>query len=214
MNPQPVPKSAKSYLPKKRTRLSVEERKSQIIEAAATLIAEHGFWGFTMRQVAEACHLTEPAVVYHFKSKSELLVEVLARRDEADLKNLAAHLGITYEDLWADPAPFGLVDLCDTLVQKNAQQPEIVRLYTVMQGESLSRHHPAYQYYQDREEWATAMFARAAAHDALTDPVREGRVVFAQMDGLQLRWLRSPETIDLVSEWGAFMREHFPQLFR
>lgn len=214
MNPQPVPKSAKSYLPKKRTRLSVEERKSQIIEAATTLIAEHGFWGFTMRQVAEACELTEPAVIYHFKSKSELLVEVLARRDEADLRNLASHLGITYDDLWADPAPFGLVELCETLVQKNVQQPEIVRLYTVMQGESLSRRHPAYQYYQDREEWATAMFARAAAHDALSDSVREGRIVFAQMDGLQLRWLRSPETIDLVAEWDAFMREHFPQLFR
>lgn len=207
------PKKTRDYLPKKRTRLSVEERKSQIIDAASTEIAEHGFWGFTMRQVAVACGLIEPAVIYHFTSKSELLVEVLVQRDEGDLRDLADHLEITYEALWEDPAPFGLVELCDNLVRRNVAQPEIVQLYTVMQGESLSQKHPAYTYYQDREAWATAMFARAAAHDQLAEPVREGRTVFAQMDGLQLRWLRSPETIDLVAEWELFMKEHYPTLF-
>ena len=49
---------------------------------------------------------------------------------------------------------------------------------------------------------ATASYAALA--EQLTDrPEALARQVIAMMDGLQIQWLRNPETTDLVQEWEA-----------
>lgn len=75
-----------------------------------------------------------------------------------------------------------------------------MRLYSVLNAESLYPQHPAYAYFSAREVWATALFASAAA--GTSNPARIARQIFAAMDGLQLRWLRDPD-IDPVAEWDA-----------
>ena len=189
-----------------RVRLTAEQRRNQILDAASNIISYYGYRGFTIRQVADACGVTEPSVIYHFKSKESLMVAVLVRRDANDMASLAANLGIKESDLWLNPVSFNLRELCTALIEGNVEQPELVRLYTVMQAESLNAEHPAFDFFQQREQWVINMFARAAAHEGFNEPTRVAKIFLSQMDGMQIRWLRDIKGFDLAAEWEEFSR--------
>jgi hypothetical protein len=70
----------------------------------------------------------------------------------------------------------------------------------VLNAESLTPAHPAHDYFLAREARVIAFFGSARS-DLHPDPAVRGRQVIAIMDGIQLRWLRDPEHVDLVSEW-------------
>jgi len=53
------------------------DRKNQIIEEAARLFSRFGFRQVTIKQLAETCGITEPAVYRHFASKEALYDAVL-----------------------------------------------------------------------------------------------------------------------------------------
>ncbi|MEW6554139.1 MAG: TetR/AcrR family transcriptional regulator [Actinomycetota bacterium] len=59
-------------------RMSGAERKQQIIQAAITIMAEHGLPGTTTRRIAEEVGVSEPALYKYFPGKKELLLEALA----------------------------------------------------------------------------------------------------------------------------------------
>jgi AcrR family transcriptional regulator len=52
------------------------ELKQQILEAATRLFTEHGYDGFSLRQVAEAIGYTPTTIYLYFKDKDELLYTV------------------------------------------------------------------------------------------------------------------------------------------
>ncbi|MBT1166502.1 TetR/AcrR family transcriptional regulator [Bifidobacterium simiarum] len=187
-----------------RMRLKPQERRDQVIEAATEIISRQGLWGFSVHQVAKELGLTEPAVIYHFKNKVGLLVAVLEHRDQLDLEYSAERMGVTYQDLYDGNVSLGLRQITETSMERNVQQPEIVRLYMILQGESLSKTHPAYEYYQERERRAVGRMTLAAARDGFENPEHEGRVAISMMDGLQTRWLRDLDHVDLVAEWREF----------
>lgn len=124
---------------------------------------------------------------------------VLAHRDEADRVALAKQLDIDRADLYAALPTIDLSAICSAMVRRNAQQPEIVRLYALLSAESLDPHHPAHQYYQQREATAIATFASARVPGGNSPEL--ARLVLAAMDGVQLRWLRNLDSIDLVADW-------------
>jgi len=53
------------------------ERKRQIIAEALRLFGRHGFDRVTIKQLAEACEITEPALYRHFSSKEDIYSAVL-----------------------------------------------------------------------------------------------------------------------------------------
>jgi AcrR family transcriptional regulator len=61
----------KTYPPPK-SRLSSEERKRVIVEAAIQLFSERGFQGTTTRELAAAAGVTEPVLYQHFETKRDL----------------------------------------------------------------------------------------------------------------------------------------------
>jgi len=69
-----------------RTPKSVATR-GRLLERSARLFIEHGYSGVSMRDIAAAADLTKGALYGHFRSKGQLLVEVLrwklAERDHA-----------------------------------------------------------------------------------------------------------------------------------
>ena len=75
-DPPPLPKSTKG-----------ERTRFRILEIAAALFVEHGYFGVSIRDIAEAAGITNGAVYGHFKTKGHLLVEIIrwkiAQRDEA-----------------------------------------------------------------------------------------------------------------------------------
>lgn len=192
---------------RRRTRLPAGERREQIIDVATAIIGARGFWGLALQDVADSCGLTVNGVLHHVGSKDGLLIAVLDHRDRRDLEALADLLGVPLpEQGWspdelADVAlanRISLAQMCDAVMTRNATQPEIVRLYTVLGAESTSHDHPAHDYFAERQRFTLEGFARLA-------PQRAGarmlaRHLLALMDGLQSQWLRDP-SLDLVGAW-------------
>jgi len=50
--------------------------KEKLLEAAKSIIAEHGMERLTLKAVAESAQVTQGTVYYHFKTKDQLLLEV------------------------------------------------------------------------------------------------------------------------------------------
>lgn len=68
------------------SRMSSEERRAAIIQAAVRLFGERGFRGTTTRALAEAVGVTEPVLYEHFKSKRDLywaIIEAKSRETMA-----------------------------------------------------------------------------------------------------------------------------------
>jgi AcrR family transcriptional regulator len=194
---------------RRRTRLPAEQRRRQIIDAAAAIIAARGYWGLSVQDVADACGLTVNGVLHHVGSKDGLLVAVLDHRDHEDVRALADLLGVEFPSQGWSPEELtavvrergiGLARMCEVVVARNAEQPEIVRLYSVLEGESLSPDHPAHDYFTARQRLALDGFAQLAPAGA--DAPALARHLLAAMDGLQLQWLREPE-MDLPRAWAA-----------
>ena len=186
-----------------RARLPAAERRRQIIEVTTRLIAERGFWGLSMQDVADGCGLTVPGLLHHVGTKDSLLVAVLEHRDEADAQSLASSLGIPADRLWSDgPGRVTLPQVCSALVRRNAAQPEIVRLFAVLEAESLAPDHPAHEYFADRQRTILTTLA-SLVPPGTGEPAMLASQVVAVMDGLQIPWLRDPEGVNLVAAWDA-----------
>ncbi|WP_431909344.1 TetR/AcrR family transcriptional regulator [Amycolatopsis thermoflava] len=184
-----------------RTRLPAAQRRRQILDVATRLIGEGGFWALSMQDVADACGLTVPGLLHHVGSKDGLLLAVLDHRDAEDFRSLAEQLGLGAGATgW--PRDISLVEACEALVRRNVTQPEIVRLFSVLQAESLAPGHPAAAYFAARQERVLAEFT-AMVSGRVPDPASLARQVVAAMDGLQIQWLRDPDGTDLVAEWQA-----------
>ena len=171
-----------------RARLPAAERRRQIIEVTTRLIAERGFWGLSMQDVADGCGLTVPGLLHHVGSKDGLLLAVLDHRDAEDMRAVA------------DQAPGTLRETCAAVVRRNAAQPEIVRLFAVLEAESLTPDHPAHDYFDARQQRTVEHFTELAK-PVTAEPEVLARLIVALMDGLQIQWLRSPAAVDVVAEW-------------
>lgn len=184
----------------RRQRLSPVDRRLQILEAATRQIAQRGFWGVSIHDIAAACGITDAGLLHHFKTKDALLIAVLEQRDRVDDEELADRLGVSADELYEVVRDLPLALVCAAVVARNAEQAEIVRLYSVLNAESLTPAHPAHDYFQTREARVINFFGSAVS-DLHPDPEVRGRMVIAMMDGAQLRWLRDPERLDLMTEW-------------
>lgn len=175
-----------------RRRLTPQDRRAEIVEAATRLIAERGYRGLTVHGVAAACGITVAGVLHHMGTKDGILVAVLEHRDEVDLD--------AAEQLTAGRA--GPREYLDAIMRRNLGQPEIVRLYSVLGAESLDAAHPAHDYFEQRYTRSRAQLAERLAA-AVADPEGTAVQVLAAMDGLQLQWLRSSGTFDLLGAWAV-----------
>jgi AcrR family transcriptional regulator len=179
----------------KRTRLTAEVRREQLVTTAAALISRYGYNGFSLTALAEACGISRGGVLFHFESKEQLLLEVLDSRDSEDIAAASAAFAS-----WDDVIDFR--SALDIIVQRNFRQREFVRLYAVLNAEALDPSHPAHDYFQRRQAKALADLAPVLT-GLDRDPREVAIEVLAFLDGLQLAWLRDP-TIDLVGQWSSF----------
>ena len=67
-------------------------RREQLIQAAALLFQKHGYQRATVRQIADATGLTSGSIFYYFKSKEDLLEEVIAQAMKSGLQIVHEHL--------------------------------------------------------------------------------------------------------------------------
>ncbi|PJJ55694.1 TetR/AcrR family transcriptional regulator [Compostimonas suwonensis] len=178
-----------------RRRLRPEQRRAEIIDAATQLIATSGYSGQSLAGFAAACGMTKPGLMHYFPNAEALLTAVLEHRDEVDILATATLLEPTTDVTTTR-------EFLTRLVQRNATQPRIVQLYTVLSAEALAPEHPAHDYFTDRLARSRAGFEKYvfAWHPR---PDLCAIQVLAFLDGVQLNWLRDP-SIDLVAQWESF----------
>ncbi len=176
----------------RRRRLTPEQRRAEIITEATRLVSERGYNGISLQTVADACGMSVPGLLHYAGTKDGLLVAVLEHRDQVDLE-VAGFTSAAASHV----SPRAVLD---ALMEHNAGQREIVRLYTVLNAESLNPAHPAHEYFTRRYlESFERLRALLSTHYADADAL--ARDVIAAMDGVQLQWLRFPAEVDLVEAW-------------
>jgi AcrR family transcriptional regulator len=60
------------------TRLQVDERRRQLLDAGAALFAEHAFEEISMRQIAQAAGVSKPLLYHYFPSKNDLFLAAVS----------------------------------------------------------------------------------------------------------------------------------------
>lgn len=189
--------------PQPQRRARGEARREQIISEALAVFAEHGYRNASAAEIAERCGLSQPGLWHYFPNKDALLTAALAHRDQADLDRFGHDLPLHGAD-----ALRRLV----TLTEANEQVPELVRLFTVVAGESVTVDHPA-------RDWAVRRYRNMRSHvvvaleggiangefrSDIDIPAIAGQVV-ATLDGLQLQWLLDPGEVELTTVFNAYI---------
>jgi len=120
----------------RKQRLSAEDRKAAIVEAAVRLFAEKGFRGTTTRELAAAVGVSEPVLYQHFSTKGDLysaIIEAICRDEDKHRDELLC----AARDLSDDRAFFRR--LGELILEWYSEEPEIIRLllYSALEGHEM-----------------------------------------------------------------------------
>ena len=194
-----------------------DDRPRQILDEAIRIIGQRGYYGFSIKELAESCGLTVAGVLHHFGTKVGLLVALLRDREEKDSQAIIANVR---DD--SDPAPdldshsFGQTGpdaalplirtkadvrkILHAVALRDVEQPEMVRLYAMLRTEAVYADHPAFAYFSDRNARAyCALTELVRGH--VPDPAASAVQLLASLSGMQDLWLRDLEGFDLVGHW-------------
>jgi AcrR family transcriptional regulator len=116
-------------------RVTGEERRRQIIEAAATLFSRKGFRGTTTREIAEAVGVSEAMLFKHFATKEELYGAIIEAKSH----------GRRVLETAVDAAERGddaevLRTLAREMIERTRVDPTLMRLtfFSALEGHALS----------------------------------------------------------------------------
>jgi AcrR family transcriptional regulator len=178
------------------------ERREAILHAANDVFAAQGFHGATLSTIAARVGLSEPGLLHHFPSKEHLLLELLAMRHEHDAERVARAL--------ADHE--GFLDALLGLCRENQDTAGLVRLFTILAGESVDDDHPAHDWFVERYRTLRERFVariereqREGRIDKSLDPARLAPQLLAMFDGLQVQWLLDPDEVDMAAVFADFL---------
>ncbi|WP_426139864.1 TetR/AcrR family transcriptional regulator [Pseudomonas sp. DWP3-1-2] len=181
-----------------------EKRREELLDAALQVFSLEGYTGASMAQVAAIVGISVAGLLHHFPSKISLLMGVLQRRDEVNLK--------IANEVRAEKTLSGLLNSLRAINRSNATAPGVVRAFTILNAESLVENQPAWHWYQERYQ---GIYSRM--HGQFADLVEAGEVradvdlagliqeILAMMDGLQIQWLRFPDQLDLVERFDSYI---------
>jgi len=132
-----------------------EFTRSAILKAAVELFGENGFRATTMNQIASRAGVVQSALHHHFGGKDQLL--------DAALK-LHYPPAASRPDIEAvAKGKSNFVDEVLRAANRNAQDRDLVRFFSVMTGESLTGDHPAHEFFVARYDLVRQGFADAIA---------------------------------------------------
>lgn len=189
---------AKAYSRRRGPYAKTAERRQRILDAALQVFAAHGYRAGSMREVARVADMSLSNLMHHFKTKDDLLLALLERRD-ADSPGQRTGTNDLVADILAQ-------------ARWNQTMPELIALYSVLSAESLTDGHPGRDYFIERFTTVRRGFEEefAKLHDAGrlrpgVDPHMVAGSITALWDGIQLQWLLQPDQIDVVAYLQAFL---------
>jgi AcrR family transcriptional regulator len=175
-----------------------ESKRREILDAALSVVAAHGYRNSTLQEIADAVALTKAGVLHYFDSREDLIAQVLRERDLLD--------GIAYT-----PADGDSITQLRRTVEHNRSVPGLVQLYSRVVVEAEAPEHAAHAYVGERYDRLVDSLAegvRRRQQDGTVradlDPVTAARIAIALSDGLQLQWLHD-RSLDLSAVFDAAM---------
>lgn len=183
---------------RKRTRLTPQARRQQIITEATRLISRSGFNAVSLNDIAEACGIRKSSVLHYFPTMTDLLTAVLAQRDLDEFESAAL--------LSAPVSPADLRTHLRRVVERNIGMPELVTLFAVLSTEAIGPGHPAHRYFTERTRLALDTMGGLLGWKP--DPAIAARQLIAFWQGLETLWIADPGT-DFLLVWDAFCEDFF-----
>jgi AcrR family transcriptional regulator len=180
-------------------------RRAAIVDAARERFVQNGFAGASLTDIARTAGVTDTGLKHHFKSKDELLMEVLvaAERESAGIADELLTGRASVEELWAT-----LV----RLTEHNAEAPGLVHLSVLLTADATLADHPAREYMLARHERVVTATASALQRGIEVGSVAPGtdcelvaRETMAIQDGLQTQWILTSRSFDLVAAVRAYV---------
>lgn len=178
-------------------------RRAAVLDAARRLFAKQGFKGASLAAIAQEAGLTDAGLLYHFPTKNDLLLAVIAEGDREQDQALAKVRDVRGLPLIERLGEFG-VDL--------EADPILTALDVTLSAEHLSDASPINQYFVDRYVRFRAMLAEAfeearRAGDLMGDfdPAVEAANMTAVLDGLRLQWLLSDGAVSMSGGMRAYV---------
>ena len=180
-----------------RRAVALEERLSSILEVAGRMFAARGYNGTSLRDVAAGVGLSPAGLLHYYPDKAALLEAVLDGR----LGIVANQFGLNSRD--GETFVRGLV----AVAERDAADPEELRLFCLLSAEALDTAHPAHGYFirwfaevRRRLQAALEDLDRRGLYRGWPIPPAQAAVnVSALRDGLNLQWLLAPDEVDLVA---------------
>ncbi|HEY0258414.1 MAG TPA: TetR family transcriptional regulator [Lacisediminihabitans sp.] len=176
-------------------------KRRELLREALRAYAESGASGPSLRAVAERVGLSERGLLHYFSSRAQLLVSILAERDQA---------------LRASFSETDSIDVLLEVVESQLDTPGLARLFLEMSADSPDPAHPAHDFFVDRYSrllpLVQSMLDRSAPADdpievapSSADDLWAARMLIAAADGLQIQWLLDP-SIDPRSDLDRLSR--------
>lgn len=162
-------------------------RREAILDATVDMIAEVGYHGLSMRDVARRVGISHPGVIYHFPSKDALLMAVIERYEERSNFKVEA---------MRDMAPFHVFQTFIELATQLGESHTIVEMECMLAVEASAEVHPAHDHFQERfaglQDILTQAFAQLETDGMLVATAAPRELAYqllAQWYGLQIQWL-------------------------
>lgn len=175
--------------------VTAPDRRTTILAAASSLMAESGSRGTSIAAVAERAGLTDAGVLYHFNTKKDLLLAVVEQFD-SEVERTLEEDGTTGIELIRATREWGV---------GMEQVPEIQSLLIVLTAEQLHEDGPARAYLTRRyrrllRRYTNAFADAAAAGDlrADLDPAFEASAFIAHLDGIRFQWFLLDREISMA----------------
>jgi AcrR family transcriptional regulator len=180
------------------------DTRSRLLQAAAAVMADKGYAGATLDEIASRAGLTKGAIYWSYASKTELFLDLVDHRANADWSRV---MGFVDASLKEDRPAAALRRLLVLVLQRSHADRDWPRLYLEFLAQARE---PAVlarlQRYQ-RQGLASiaaivARLQQAGAIRADRDPARMARLVAALFDGIVVGHLLEGDTVspDAVAE--------------
>ena len=177
-------------------------RRDEILDAAIACFAENGNRGTSLNDIADRAGVTHTAVRYHFATRTDLILAVLA---EHDARVAHENRGLLRGD------PGALLAKLPLIAEVNLQQIELSRLFLVLETEALEGDDKVRAWFVDRRralQDQIAAILRAGVDSGEfrpdTDADLKACEIICMIDGSHLQHLVDPEQVDLVAVLASY----------
>lgn len=185
-------------------------RRADIIDQASKHFARYGYHGASLREIASRTGVSHAGLRYHFSTKEELLMEVLARRERFGSELVALDElpeEPTTEQAWL------LVERFVDLMKMSFSQPGFIELFITQAVFAAHEDHPAHEFFQRRYRTMRAEYTQGLSAIKAAgllkpgiEPESAATALIGFLDGLQIQWLLEKKGVDYMEVSRRFMR--------